>query len=166
MNRKSKGQAVECAAIIPVFFLFVLLPLLDLACITLRSFALEGAARDAVHHAAKAKSFTSAAAASEQTARQFASSFDGARISSIQTSIVVAAKDGSGVQRFTGKLPDSVLPDTDKSVFQIEVDVVGEVSPLITFTDVLGKIPGLSVPIPFHTAAREVFESPALLSRS
>ena len=171
-KRKATGSVVEFTAIVPVFALFILIPMMDLGTVSLRTTFITVAARDAVHKAIKARSFEadlngspSAKTMAGDIAKARAESFGGVRVKQVITRIVtVAMNDSADVQKFEHSLPASPEPNPRTTVYQLEVEVQGEIEPLLRSGGVFSEIPGLSKPLPFTSIAREIFEDPSALT--
>lgn len=171
-HRNTKGSTVEFTAIVPVFALFILVPMLNLGTVTLRTTFITLAARDAVHRAIKAHSFE-ADIAGEPSAKTIARTaaidiverFGGVEVRQVVTRIVTTPVNGTGdPERHEHPLPASPEPDTKTTVYQLEVEVDGEVAPLLSAGGLFANVPGLSKPFPFKSLAREIFEDPSALT--
>lgn len=154
-----------------LLFLFVF-PMIDLASIGIRYTFLLAAAREAVHQAARAKSFRtnidagnlSAMNISRDEANRVAEKFSEVGIDSVSTNIVITDIITQTVSRRS--LPLTAPADTANNLYEIEIVVQGRINPLITFnTGALPGIPGLSVPMPVTIAAREFCEFPQGLNQ-
>lgn len=163
-RRQTGSSAVEIAVVVPLLFGFVMIPLLDLGCIGLRAYALQLAARDGAAAGARSADATAARSKAEDTAKNSLNKFTGIKINQISSRFVRVSLDNTKEQtRFT----DTQTGENPKdSVFQIEVEISGEVEPLIKFSNVFGKIPGLTTPSSCNGIARAYFERPENLCAS
>lgn len=171
-KRKATGSVAEFTAVVPVFALFILIPMMNLGAVALRTTFITVAARDAVHKAIKARSFEtdlpgapSARSIARTVAVARAQSFGGVRVNNVVTRIVTVSVSGaSDPQRFEQPLPATPEPDPKANVYQLEVEVQGDVAPLLSCGGLFKNVPGLSAPMPFTSVAREVFEDPSVLT--
>lgn len=166
------GQAIaELPLVLFVFLVLVLFPIIDLCCITFRSTFMDGAARNAAHKAAKAHTFAfdgpdglSASSIAKNEVRDVIRQFTGIRVEQVTPRIVrTSTTNAADVQRFEAPVP--ITSDSEQYVYQIEVEIKGEVDPLIPFNCALPAVPGLSSPMPFTATAREVFENTFWLTK-
>jgi len=140
-----------------------------MAAITIRATLLNAAAKDAAHAAAKALTFEqaeeghpSARQLAESTAYATAGKFPGVTISRVSTSIIVtdADKPSEPSSVRTTKLPPSEVIDTSKNVYSVQVEVSGQVEPMVRFSlPVFGDVPGLTKPMEMKVTGVEMFEN-------
>lgn len=164
---------LETPLILMVIFVFLLIPMISLASITMRMSLVSSAVKDAVNVAAKSRTFATNTA-SEKCAVELAresinrslSTMTGIRITEINTCILATNSTTGAITRSEGRL--TTPADARQFVYQIETRVKGEVDPVIgggTGGGLLGGIPGLTAPIPIDIAAVEMAEFPQGLNR-
>lgn len=154
-----------------LIFVFLFIPFLNLGMSTLRTSFLNTAAKEAVHHASRAKTFESsvesgqsAKAIAEIVARDAASKFGGLNLTGVETAILATDINTNAVVRSTSKL--ATAADTSKNLYQLEVKVNADVAPFIAFNlPFMGPIPGLTSPFPLVVTAREMVEDPDGLNK-
>ncbi|MBX9567450.1 MAG: hypothetical protein K2X77_01080 [Candidatus Obscuribacterales bacterium] len=171
LSRKASGSSIaEIPVALFVLLIVLLFPLLDLGTIALRSATIFEAARNAAHHAGRAKSFlqdggegelSAKSAAVKWTALTCHSSLRGTSIESsdVQATIIGTPFDTKKTPvRSASPLP-GVEPET--YLYQIEVSVTGSVEPLVLLNkDLLGQIPGVTAPLKISATFREFCEHP------
>lgn len=169
--RSRSGSSIAELPVAIIVLLFVLLfPLADLCTIGLRSATVFAAARNAAHHAGRAKSFLADSEEGELSAKNTAikwavetrnSCIAGTAIApdDVKLEIVGTPLDGKqSPMRSSAPLKET---QQDTYVYQIEVQVTGSVEPLITMNKKLfGPIPGLTEPVIVTAACREFCEHP------
>lgn len=166
-SRHGGGFLIESPVTIWVLFVVFLIPFIDMAAVLIRYTFVVTTARDAVHAAARARSFLSDTNSTDRsavnlataTAHTTANSFSEITLDEVQTRIVITDVSTREVSYRTEPLPEPA--DTQANVYEVETIVAARINPLVTFnTGFLPGIPGLSAPIPVTVAAREFFESP------
>jgi Flp pilus assembly protein TadG len=165
-TRSTKGSyLIEAPIILFVMLIFIAFPMIDLASIAMRSTFLIASAREAARAAARAKTFSagdpespSAKAIATSTANTAITKFNGVAISSVKTYIVVTDLAASATNKQEGPLGDAA--DSTKNVYSIEVEVLGQIEPIIKYSGgALGAIPGLTAPMPLTVRSRDVCEN-------
>lgn len=141
----------------------VMLPCADLATMGLRHVFLSAAARNAVHVASKAKTFEvslkkpSAKAIAEQVAKSTAEGFSGIEVQKVETAILATNLETQQTTRYIGPLPKPA--DTSTHVYNIETVIEAKIYPLFLLNkDILGTIPGMTVPMEGKASAQEYSE--------
>lgn len=136
------------------------------ATIGLRYSFMLNAARQAAHAAVQAKSFEqsfgqdlSAQAAAQAMATTCCRAFSGVTLNTVTTSIVITPVQGGTPTMQDTKLNSAA--DEENFLYQIQVQLQGELSPLIPMpSGMFGmRVPGLTEPYPIQTLAREVCEN-------
>ncbi len=163
-TRGPKGEVlIDGPITIAILFVFVMLPCADLATLGMRHVFLSAAARNAVHVASKAKTFQtslqkpSATVTAEQIAKSTAAGFSGIDIEKVETYILATNLDTQQTVRYSGPLPTPA--DTSSYVYNIETVLTAKVNPLLTLNkDILGSVPGLTVPMNGKATAQEYCE--------
>ncbi len=174
-NRLCWGNSsAEFPIVIFIFLAIILFPLIDLATLFMGSNVVYGAARVAVVKAARAPSFQNDVVTDAGTtlsavnqAKQIASSCStgGVRIRPEDVEVIVLTVPIAGGS--PAKLvPSADTPiDTNANVYQIQVTVVGRVSPLVTLSsDIFGNVPGLTGPLVVTARSTATFENPGGLT--
>jgi hypothetical protein len=170
MTRSVGSYIVELPLALWILMVCVAFPLIMLATITLRTTFLDAVAKDAAHAAAKAYTFEapgedgkpSAIQLAETAAGETASKFSGITVTSIVTKIAIkdSSNPSSTVEVRTTKLGESDIIDTSKYVYSAQVEVSGEVQPLLTYNlPILGDVPGLTKPLTLTKVGLEMFEN-------
>lgn len=163
-RRGQKGEfLIDGSLSIAMLFGLVMLPCTDLATLGLRHVFLSAAARNAVHVASKAKTFEtslnkpSAKVIADQVAKATANGFSGIDVESVDTYILATNLDTQETIRYAGKLPRPA--DTSSYVYNVETVLTAKVHPLFTLNkDLMGSIPGLTVPMEGKASAQEYCE--------
>lgn len=173
MRRRQSGTImVDTPLTLWVLLVLFMFPMIDLAAIGIRYTFLLTSAREAVHQAARAKSFRtdidtgnlSAVNISQDEANRVAEKFSEIGIESVTTNIVITDIISRVVSRRS--LPLAAPADTANNLYEIEVVIRGRINPLITFSaGLLPGIPGLSAAMPITIAAREFCEFPQGLNQ-
>lgn len=180
-NRCWRGRRADASSIaelpvaILILFLVLLLPLIDLATIAFRTSFIHSACHNAVHSAARARTFLQNGDKGELSAVNIAkrdalatkeNGLAGVNFTDRDITVVIV-----GNPTKVGKPPlrtDSPLKavETKDYIYQIEVQVSGTVEPLITLTPTLfGNVPGLTIPFPITATYRQFSEHPAGLAK-
>lgn len=157
-----------------IWFLFICLvfPLIDLGTMSLRSSFFMNAARDAVHAAARATTFSTDLGPDELCAKSAAlaqaqasvAAFSGISLTTCTTNLLITNINTQAITKQSTRLTQPA--DTNTNYYSIEVILVGQVSPLITFkNNIFGSIPGLTGPITITVAAQEYCENPQGLNQ-
>jgi len=164
---RKRGQSgeflIDGSLAVVMLFGVVMLPCADLATLGLRHVFLSAAARNAVHVASKAKTFQvslkkpSATEIAEQVAKSTAQGFSGIDVEKVETTILATNLETQETTRYTGPLP--IPADTSSYVYNIETVIEAKVHPLFTLNkDILGSIPGMTVPMEGRASAQEFCE--------
>ena len=173
--RNRKGSSIaELPVAIMILIFALLFPLADLCTIGLRTATVFAAARNAAHHAGRAKSFQENGSSTELSAKNTAINYALATRDSCLKGTEITSNDVSleivGTPFDNKKTPfRSAKPLTetkaDDYVYQIEVKVTGHVQPLVLLNKgLLGDIPGLTQPLTICAVCREFCEHPDGLS--
>lgn len=141
LRRRTGSSAVEIAVVVPLLFGCVLIPFLDLGCMGLRAHVMQLAARDGAAAGARCADVTQGRAKAEETARASVDKFTGLKIKHVSSRFVRVKAD-------------------DRKVYELEVEINGEVDPLIKFSELFGKIPGLTASSSCSGIARAYVEHP------
>ncbi len=172
-NRRQNGSSIaELPVAIFGLFFIILFPLLDLGTIALRSATVYEAARNAAHHAGRAKTFLSNGEDGELSSKSSAvawalatakNALAGTEIKKedVKLSIIGTPFDDKKYTTVTSTAP---LNETqpENYVYQIEVQVTGKVEPLVKLNnELMGDIPGLTSPLKVSATFREFCEHPA-----
>ncbi len=170
--RKSSGSSIlELPAALWIGLIVFFVPMMALASITLRSSLLNIAVQDAVHAAAKARTFTQASdegpSAKEVASQVFTdhiAAFPGLGVAAVNLSILSTPFNGAATIRTDNKL--SQAADTSSFVYQVETSATGIIEPVFgANAELFGSIPGLTAPMKVSVSAREMFENPQGLDR-
>lgn len=171
-QRSRKGSLIaEYPGILFLLFIGLTFPLLNLATITIRYCFLVMAAHEAAYQAALAKTFLNDVSATDRSAinvsnavaQSVATSFDGVKVTNINTRIAVSDVATQLVTRTATKL---LIPaDTSKFVYMIESELNAEVQPFMTLPVFFSNIPGLTGPMIISVCARKVCENPQGLNK-
>lgn len=173
-QRKTKGSTIDLVCTLSVLFLLLFLPLLDLAVVCMKVTFVHAAARNAARVAGRANSFE-ASIESSPSATSIASgivassknaSLSGVEIdpSDVRVSIVGAPLDSSLRPIYQSQPLKEV--DSKKYLYQVEVEVKGRVTPLVTLSkQIFGSVPGLTESIPVVACYREMAEHPSGLAK-
>lgn len=175
LKRKEKGSSIaELPVAITILFLALLFPMLDLGTIALRTATVFAAARNAAHHAGRAKSFMINGDDGDLSARNTAVNWSLATCGSglagtdikdndVQLYIIGTPYDQKNAPLRSAKPLNEV--QTDKYLYQIEAQVTGRVTPLVVLSKgLLGDIPGITGPLTISASFREFCEHPDGLS--
>lgn len=170
-SRRERGSSIaELPVAIFVLLIVLLFPLLDLGTMALRSATIFEAARNAAHHAGRAKSFLQDGGDGELSATNAAvkwstmtcqSSLAGTTVkrSDVQASIIGTPFDTKKTPVRSSNPLTTVEPET--YLYQIEVSITGSVEPLVLLNkELLGSIPGLTAPLKISATFREYCEHP------
>lgn len=166
-HRNGAGSSfIELPLAIWLLVFGMMLPIICAVTIGIRYMLFLNAARQAVHAAAHTQSFEkdfppdpSAQSLARDTAIRCCQGFSGVKLNDIETSIVVTPVGGFGAPMVqVHKL--SSAADEENFLYQIQVRLSGELSPLMPVSDsVFGlRIPGLTAPYVIETWAKEVSE--------
>jgi hypothetical protein len=172
VNRSKKGTTLaELPIVIWMIFVFLLMPMLSMATMTLRSALLNAVVQNAGAAAAKAKTFE-VGSADKPSAKTIAKTsmtdalkmIPGLTLVNVDAQIITTAVVSGTPQRTATKLP---LPaDTNVNVYQIETNTICEIEPLIKISPAIcGNIPGVSGPLRVQYAARAMAENPNGLNK-
>jgi len=145
-----------------VMFFF---PLLSLSTNGIRYVFLVNAAHRAALAASQAKSFQantsstdlSAVNLAQQVAAQNVSAFTGMTLAQTNTYIVIAPSNGGAPTRQS--VPLAKPADTNNNAYDVEVQLVASIKPLIAGSFPIVRIPGLSAPMSVTARADVVFEN-------
>ncbi len=171
-KRTRKGShMIEGPLAIWMIFVFLFIPFLNLGMSSLRTAFLNTAVKEAVHRAARSKTYeltdangVSAKDLANTVARDAASRFGGLTVSTVRTAIIATDINSGVVVRSTDKL--ATAADTTKNLYQLEVRATAQVDPFFAFNlPFLGPIPGLTAPFPLEVAATEMVEDPDGLNK-
>lgn len=171
-KRTSKGSSLlELPCTLLVFFIMLLMPMLNLATTTLRCSLMSTAVQEGAHAASKAKTYQNgssdkpaATVVAPDVVKLVASKFSGLIVDDVETSIVITDSVNGSVNRQATKL--TTPADTTRFIYQIETNVKAHVEPLMKFDSTLfGTVPGLTSAIPMSYSSRELFENPNGLSQ-
>lgn len=122
--------------------------------------------------AARAKTFESPSSDGKPPAKQIGpdtirdtiKKFPGMRVTAVNVVILQTPTTSGFTTRSSTKLAQPA--DTSKFIYQIESQVRGEIDPLFLITPgLLGRIPGVSIPLPVSFVAREIAENPQGLNK-
>ncbi len=175
INKKGHNQfgshMIEGPLAIWMIFVFLFIPFLNLGMSSLRTAFLNTAVKEAVHHAARSKTFeltdpdgVSATEVANTVARDAASRFGGLTVNTVKTSIIATNVNTGTVVRSSSKL--STAADTTNNLYQLEVRAQAQVDPFFSFNlPFLGPIPGLTAPFPLEVSAIEMVEDPDGLNK-
>ena len=180
-RQKFGGTLAETPVALAVFFLFLMFPLIDLATIALRSATAYSAATNGVHAAALAPTFLNdsqvpdpisgaptlklsavhAAVKAAQATKSAGLTGCDFNDTDIKVRIIgIALKPESGLPALQGQDGQPLTLIDPNYVYELEVTVAAQVSPLFTLSDrIFGAIPGLTVPIPLTVSSRQISEN-------
>jgi hypothetical protein len=166
-SRTSNGSALlDFPIAIWLLLMMITIPLLDFATVALRATFVANAAKEAVHAAARAPSFTtnlsgqlSATNTAFNQAKSCINGFGGLTFKTASTSIVITNTLSQSTTKQTTKLAGPA--DVGTFTYNLETRVTADVSPLITYNKQwFGKVPGLTTPFTLTAAAQEFCEYP------
>ncbi len=174
LKRSWGNSTVEFPIVVLIFLVIILFPLIDLGTLFLGSNAVYSAARVAAVKAARAPSFQNDVVTESGTvlsainqARQVAASCStgGVKIdpNEVEVSVLTVPLAGGAPEKL---VPTSDTPiDTTANIYQIQVTVIGRVSPLVTLSSSLfGNVPGLTGPLVVTAKSTATFEHPGGLT--
>lgn len=171
-NRSRKGTTLaELPIVLWVIFVFLLMPMLSMATMTLRSALLNSVVQNAGTAAAKAKTFevgTSSKPSAQSIARTAMADglrmIPGLRLIGVEAQIITTPLPSGSPARSTTKL---ALPaDTSANVYQVETKATCQIDPLVKISPAIcGNIPGVSAPLTVSYAARAMAENPQGLNK-
>lgn len=174
VSRKSKGSTIDLVCTLSVLFLLLFLPLLDLAVVCMKVTFVHSAARNAARVAGRANSY-SEPGINSPAAIGIAKGIVEATKSGSLSGVEIAPADvkvsiiGSPLDPTLSPIRQSEpLKDVDakKYLYQVEVEVKGKVTPLVTLSKGLfGSVPGLTEAIPVVACYREMAEHPSGLAK-
>jgi hypothetical protein len=149
-----------------MLFMLITIPLLDFATVALRATFVASAAKDAVHAAARAQTFStdlgtslSARNLAFNQARTSVLAFGGLSFINATTSIVVTNTTTQTSTKQSVKL--AAPADIGTYTYNLESRVTADISPLITYSsNFFGRVPGLTVPYTLTASAQEFCEYP------
>jgi competence protein ComGC len=172
MKKHGQGSTLaEMPMVIWLIFIFLLMPMLSLATMTLRSALLNAVVQNAGAAAAKAKTFEvgtadkpSATEISRQVMTDSIKTIAGLKLTSVQTNIITTRLPAGTPVRQPTKL---ALPaDASANVYQIETAATCQIEPLVKLSPAIcGTIPGVSAPLTVTDAARAMAENPQGLNK-
>lgn len=167
-QRNKNGSFIaEAPVALWVLFFFLTIPFIDMSTIMLRYTFFVMAARDGVHEAARAKTFSTNASSSQLSARNTATSqvnatarnFSEIAISNVTTRILETDITRRTITIHVNRL--NVPADTSAYLYELETIVTGSINPLLTFNPgFLPRIPGITTAVPVVVSAREYCEYP------
>lgn len=171
IKNASGVSLLETPLVLMVIFVFLLIPMISLASITMRLSLVSSAVKDAVNVAAKSRTFETNTATekcavelAQESINRSLGTMNGVRIREVQTHILATNSTTGAITRNEGRLRTPA--DARQFVYQIETRVKGEIDPVIgSGGGLLGGIPGLTAPIPIDIAAVEMAEFPQGLNR-
>lgn len=95
-----------------------------------------------------------------QTVQRYLTSFRGVQANNIKVGIVVV-DNNSGLKTGPIYTPLPAPVDAFNKIYYLDVEVLGQIDPLVTYTGgLLGPIPGLTSPFFMYAHGQEVFENP------
>ncbi len=169
------SSVVELPVGICILFLFLLLPMIDLATIATRASFIHSACHDAAHGASRAKSYKINGSGGELSAVNIARrnalltkahGLAGVNFADSDVHVFIIGtpiKLGKPPIRQEDKLDSS---DTKSYLYQVEVSISGTVDPLAMLSaQLFGSVPGLTVPMPVQATYREFSEHPSGLTK-
>ena len=169
------SSIAELPVAIFIMFMILLLPLIDLSVIAYRTSFIHSACHNAVHSAARAKTFkengsngelSSINIAKRDALATKANGLAGVNFSDSDVTVVIIGtptKVGKPAVRTSQPLQTVEQKDY---LYQLEVQVTGTVDPLITLSDNLfGQVPGLTIPFPVTATYRQFSEHPSGLAK-
>lgn len=163
---------IDFAPALWILLMGLMFPLINLATVTIRANVFTTIAQDAARDAGKAKTFfaplsgsqPSAVGAATTAASNVAARFSGITISSVNTYICTTAVSTGIVSKQSTALTSPA--NTTSNLYQIEVRVVGQAYPLMSFSQsMFGQIPGLTGPVNITSVARVYAENPQGLNQ-
>lgn len=172
--RNGKGSTIDLVCTLSVLFLLLFLPLLDLAVVCMKVTFIHSAARNAARVAGRAHSYSEPSdhnpaaigVARDMVEATRSGSLSGVEIapSDVKVSIIGSPLD-SALTPINQTQPLKEV-DNKKYLYQVEVEVKGKVSPLVTLSkSMFGSIPGLTESIPVVACYREMAEHPSGLAK-
>lgn len=171
-RRTNKGTTLtELPMVLWLIFVFLLMPMLSMATMTLRSAVLNAIVQNAGTAAAKARTFETGSVgkpSAQQIARDemenATRSIPGITLVDVNTQIISTAVNNGTPVRSSAKL---ALPaDTSQNVYQIETAARCTIEPLIRISpSICGHIPGVSDPLTVTYSARAMAENPQGLNK-
>ncbi len=174
VTRKLGTSLVEMPVVIWIIIACFVFPFLILATLSLRVLFVSLAAKEAAHAAAKAKTFAAtsteegfdtvpAVTVAQNSVDRVKATLTGTRINRVKTEILTTNIVSRAMSKSTTPL---TAVDTSKSIYAIQVSVVGELDPIIMFNiGIFGQVPGLTAPFPIVAESSEMSENPQGLTR-
>lgn len=171
VRSKNGSSLLELPCTLLVFFVMLLLPMLNLATTSLRCSLMGMAAQEGAHAAAKARTYESgttekpaAISVASAVVNEAASRFSGLIVENVSTNIIITDSTSGSVSKQSARL--ITPPDSSRFIYQIETNVRARVEPLFVVNNSLfGDIPGLTSAIPMSYSTREMFENPSGLTQ-
>lgn len=166
-GRREHGNFIsEFPAVLFIFLLAVLFPLIDLAVLFFGVSSVHSACRTATIAAARAQTFSTNSSPTKlsavNTAKKIASESSTGGVSILPSDVQVAVLQvpvlGGQAQQISPS-PDLTV-DTSQFNYQLRVTVTGRVSPLVLLSkDIFGSVPGLTVPLVVTATTTSNFEN-------
>jgi hypothetical protein len=170
--RSRKGTSLaELPLVLWLIFVFLLMPMLSMATMTLRSALLNAVVQNAGSAAAKARTFEvgttdkpSAITIANRSIVDGVKLIPGLSMRNVNCGIIETAVANGTPQRRSTKLDRPA--DTSITVYQIETTATCQIEPLIKISPAIcGVIPGVSAPLTVSYAARAMAENPQGLNK-
>lgn len=157
---------IETPLALWIVIVCLIIPMIVLATAGIRYAFFLNAAQQAVRAAAQAKTFQqdfppdfSATTLAQRTAQTACQAFSGVTLNSVTTSIVITPVSAGSPSTQTSKLSQPASEQTN--LYQIQVQLVGQINPLVPLpVAAFGiHIPALTDPYPIQTYAKAVAEN-------
>ena len=168
-TRNTKGSSlVELPGVLFVILIMLTFPLINLAAVGLRATFLFSAIRLAAHEAACASSFqagnSSAIRAAQAILNSEQKSWNGIKTSALNVEILQTTVNSPFITKASNVPLDPSKIDTSKFLYQIQVSVKGNVSPLVDIGHgFFPSIPGLNSPMNLAVSHSEYCEHPTAM---
>lgn len=175
VRNEHAGSIAELPVAIFILFMILLLPLIDLSVIAFRTSFIHSACQNAVHAAARAKTFKENSSTGELSSVNIAkrdalatksNGLAGVNFSDSDIKVfIVGTPTKQNKPPVRTEQPVAEVYQKDY-LYQVEVSVSGTVDPLITLSDNLfGQVPGLTMPFPVQATYRQFSEHPSGLAK-
>ena len=176
-NRTTKARSqhgsslLELPAGLWITLIVFLVPMVALASITIRVSLLNIATQEAVHAAAKARTYEqasdegpSAVQLAQKAFDKVTSSFPGLGANKVSLRILATDVKSGTITTYESKLKEPA--NSSAYLYQVESKCTGSIEPVFGISQQLfGDVPGLTTPMPVNSSAREMVENPQGLDR-
>jgi hypothetical protein len=174
-SRRRRGTTIaEMPLAMWIIILGICLPMLMIATMTLRFGFFWNACREAAQQAARCQTFQndsavgkSSVSVADLVATKSAQAFTGITITAVNVYIVQTDVNSRVCSKNANRQKLGAAADIDNNIYDIQVELTGQVEPLIrsSTSGMMGDIPGLTGPFPVMVRAQYVCEVPQGLNQ-